>query len=123
MLQLVFCVNRRADVDDDEFHRYWRDEHGPLVRSLASALGVVRYVQAHRVDTPLNEVLRRSRDARDAYDGVAQLWWKSHDHFAACLATPESKAAAATLLVDERRFIDLESSSIFLAEDIVVIDG
>lgn len=123
MLQLVFCVKRRADVDEEEFHRYWREEHGPKVRSFQSALGVVRYVQAHRLDTPLNELLRRSRHAHEGYDGVAQLWWKSHDHFATCLATPESKAAAATLLEDERRFIDLESSSIFLAEDVVVIDG
>jgi uncharacterized protein (TIGR02118 family) len=123
VLQLVFCVNRRSDVDEAEFHRYWRDEHGPLVRSLQAALGVVRYVQAHRIDTPLNDLLRQSRDTQPPYDGVAQLWWESHDHFVACLATPESQAAAATLLEDERRFIDLGSCAIFLAEDSVIIPG
>src|ERR1700734_2839387 len=39
MVKLVYCVRRREDVAEDEFHRYWLDEHGPLVRSVADAIG------------------------------------------------------------------------------------
>ncbi|MBA2280585.1 MAG: EthD domain-containing protein [Acidimicrobiia bacterium] len=120
---LVFCVRRRPDVAADEFHRYWRDEHGPLVRSLQPAMGIVRYVQAHRLETPINDLLRASRSADAAYDGVAQLWWRSQEHFVECLATPESQAASLLLLEDETRFIDLTTSSLFVTEEVIVVDG
>ena len=44
-----------------EFHRYWKDEHGPLVRSVAQTLGIRRYVQSHTIDTPINDALQASR--------------------------------------------------------------
>ena len=42
MIKLSFAVRRRADIEPAEFHRYWRDEHGPLVRSFQSVLGIRR---------------------------------------------------------------------------------
>jgi len=41
MVKLVYCIRRREDVPEDEFHRYWLDEHGPLVRSVAGAIGAL----------------------------------------------------------------------------------
>jgi len=39
-------------------------------------LRIQRYVQLHSSDDPLNDVLRASRGVRrEAYDGVAELWW------------------------------------------------
>ena len=54
MLKLVDNIRRRSDVEPEEFYRYWKDEHGPLVRSVADVLGIRRYVQSHTVDTPIN---------------------------------------------------------------------
>ncbi len=119
----MFCVRRRADIDTAEFHRYWREEHGPLVRSLRPAMGIVRYVQAHRIETPINDLLQKSRGAAEAYGGVAQLWWESQERFVECLATPESQAASLLLLEDEARFIDLAASSLFVTEETVIIDA
>ena len=39
MIKLVYCIRRRADGTPEEFHRYWLGEHGPLVRSVAEAIG------------------------------------------------------------------------------------
>ena len=38
MVKLVFCLHRRADIDEAEFHRYWREVHGPLAASFAPVL-------------------------------------------------------------------------------------
>ena len=121
MIKLTFAVRRRTDIDPDEFHRYWRDQHGPLVRSLQPALGIRRYVQTHRMETPLNEALRVGRGALEPFDGVAELWWDDLDALVAAAASSEGTAAGRTLLEDERKFIDLARSTLWLGEEIEII--
>ena len=121
MIKLTFAVRRRADVDPGEFHRYWRNEHGPLVRSFQSVLGIRRYVQVHRVDTPFNDVLRQSRGALEPFDGTAEVWWDDLESLVAGTSTPEGVAAAQALLEDEARFIDLTRSALWLGEETEVI--
>lgn len=122
MIKLTFAVRRRADVAPGEFHRYWRDEHGPLVRSFQEALGIRRYVQVHRLDTPFDGVLRASRDALEPFDGTAELWWDDLDALAAGSSSPEGLAAGQALLDDERRFIDLAQSALWLGEEVEIIE-
>ena len=121
MIKLTFAVRRRADVTPEEFHRYWRDEHGPLVRSFQEALGIRRYVQVHRVETPLNDLLRASRSALEPFDGMAELWWDDIDALTAGSSTPEGVAAGQALLEDEGRFIDLTQSALWLGEEVEII--
>jgi uncharacterized protein (TIGR02118 family) len=121
VIKLTFAVRRRTDIDPAEFHRYWRDEHGPLVRSLQPALGIRRYVQTHRVETPLNEMLRAGRGGLEPFDGVAELWWDDLDALVAVTSTPEGAAAGQRLLEDEKKFIDLEQSTLWLGEEIEII--
>src|SRR5580658_6004051 len=106
MVKLIFCVRKRPDVDSGEFHRYWRDVHGPLVAGVAPALGIRRYVQAHTAPTPLNDALAATRQAPACFDGVAELWFDSAEAISAAASTPEGAAAGELLLEDERRFID-----------------
>ncbi len=121
MIKLTFAVRRRAEISPAEFHSYWRDQHGPLVRSLQPVLGIQRYVQMHRMETPLNEVLRVSRDALEPFDGAAELWWDDLDALVAATSSPEGSAAARALLEDEIRFIDLENSALWLGQEIEII--
>jgi len=51
VLKLTFCLRRKAGLSLPEFQEYWLNRHGPLVRRLQPALGMVRYVQVHRLDT------------------------------------------------------------------------
>ena len=55
MIRLVYLLRRQPELSLDEFHRYWRDEHGPLVAFHQVRLGIVRYTQSHRVDDPGTE--------------------------------------------------------------------
>jgi uncharacterized protein (TIGR02118 family) len=120
MVKLIFCLRRRQDVSEDEFHRYWRDEHGPLVARHASALGIRRYVQLHTLRGPVNDALAATRQTPDAYDGVAELWFDDADALVAG-AAGDGRAAAAELARDEARFIDHRRSPLFVAEEHPVI--
>src|SRR5881409_1469797 len=52
MVKLVFCLHRLPALSREEFQRYWRERHGPLVRESAKALGIRRHVQVHTLATP-----------------------------------------------------------------------
>ena len=117
MVKLVFLLRRLPALSQADFQRYWRETHGPLVARHAGALRIRRYVQTHAVDTPYNAALQATRGTAEPYDGVAELWWDSVDELGAATSTPEGRAAGAALLEDERRFIDLAASSMFLCEE------
>ena len=121
MVKLTFCLRRLPHLTREEFQRYWRDTHGPLVRAAAPALRVRRYVQTHALEHPLNASLRRGRGAPEPYDGVAELWWDSLEDLAAAGATPEGREAGRRLVADERRFIDLARSPLWVSEEHVVV--
>jgi uncharacterized protein (TIGR02118 family) len=117
VIKLVFCLRRLPEMSREDFQRHWREQHAPLVREAAPALGVRRYVQVHTLTHPANEALRRGRGGPEEYDGVAELWFDSLDALAAAGATPEGRAAGRRLLEDERRFIDLARSPLWIAEE------
>ena len=121
MIKLVFCVRRREDVSEEEFHRYWLEVHGPLVRERAEAMGVRRYVQVHRVATPVNDAIRASRGADEPYDGVAELWWDDLESLVAAGGTDAARKAGQELLEDERRFVDLARSTLWFGEEHVIV--
>jgi uncharacterized protein (TIGR02118 family) len=117
MIKLTFCLHRLAPLSREQFQSYWRDVHAPLVTSHAHALRIRRYVQLHSSTTELNEILRTSRGGPVPYDGVAELWWDSLDDLTAAISSPEGSAAGAELLEDEKRFIDLSRSPLWLGEE------
>src|SRR5262249_44013240 len=100
-----------------EFQTYWLEQHGPLVRSHADALGIRRYVQVHSLPSEMHTMLRASRDAPEEYDGVAELWFDDLEAIGRAVMTDEGRAASIALLEDERRFIDHARSPLWLAEE------
>jgi len=121
MVKLVFCLRRLPQLSRADFQRYWREGHGPLVRRHAATLRIRRYVQVHTREDPLNGVLQASRGGPEPYDGVAELWWESREDLQAATASSEGQRASLELLEDERRFIDLERSPLWVAEEHPVV--
>jgi len=116
VIRLVFLLRRQPHLALDEFHARWRDDHGPLVASHQTRLGIARYTQSHRLDDPLNDLMAAARGGTEPpYDGVAELWWESADALAAASGTAEGRRAGAELLADEAEFIDLPQSPLWLA--------
>ena len=123
MLKLTFCLRRLPRLTLAEFQDYWLNKHGPLVRRLQPALGIVRYVQLHRLDSDLADGMRKVRGAPEPYDGVAELWWQSEETFRTARRNPEAREAVRLLLEDEAKFIDLARSPLWLNREQVVYAG
>jgi len=118
MIKLVYCLRRLPELSREEFQRYWRETHGPLVRDRAAALGIRRYVQVQTLDSPLTEAMRASRGSDpNIFDGVAELCWESAESFGAGASTAEGRQAARELYEDEKRFIDFSRSIAFVAQE------
>lgn len=123
MIKLVFNIRRREGMTRDEFQRYWRNEHARLVEAQADVLRIRRYVQTHARETAADGALAAARGSEPGYyDGVAELWWDSVEDLLEASSSEEGQVAANALLEDERRFIDLPRSPIWLGEENVVID-
>jgi hypothetical protein len=117
MIKLVYCITRKEGMSRSEFCRTWLEDHGPLVRSFATAIRAVKYVQSHTGMDELNQSFIASRGLSVPYDGITEIWWNSVDDMQAGSGTPEGLAAAKALAVDEARFIDFSRSSVFMTEE------
>ena len=115
MVKLVFCCRRKPEMSVTDFQHYWLESHGPLVRSLRAAFpGMRRYVQSHTMATPVNDALRASRGAAEPYDGITEVWF---DDLESLGTTDRAIEAGQRLLDDERTFLDLSRSSLFLTAE------
>ena len=123
MIKLTYCLRRRPDLTREEFQRYWLQNHSQLVAERADVLGIRRYVQVHTLDLDgLHEAFqRRNEGSPPPFDGVAELWFDDIDAI-----TDQSEArlaAAAELLADERHFIDLPHSPMWLSQENEIVPG
>ncbi|MFQ5697024.1 MAG: EthD domain-containing protein [Myxococcota bacterium] len=123
MVVLSFCLHRLPQLSREEFQRYWREEHAPLVARHSKVLRIERYVQLHSVEPSLNEAFRVGRGGPEEYDGIAQLWWSSVEDLVQATASDEGRRAGEELLADERRFIDLARSPLWLSREHPVVGG
>jgi len=118
MIRLVFMLRKREQVSNEEFYDYWLRKHAPLVAGLANDLNVLRYVQVHTEHDPVNEAMAAARGGMEpVYDGVAELWFESRKTLLEAFETDAGKKAAALLVEDEAKFIDLAASPLWLAHD------
>lgn len=123
MIKLVFSLRRRPGMTREEFQGYWCERHAPLVARHADALGIRRYVQTHAQSSELAAAQSAARGSEaDVYDGQAELWWDGLDDLLAAVSSPEGQQAAIELLEDERRFIDLERSPLWIGEEHAVVE-
>lgn len=122
MIKIIFCIRKLPDLTDEAFQRYWREDHADLVRQVAGALNIRRYVQSHTFADPRVMGAIDARGIQAApYDGIAELWWDDIDAILAAGASQTGRAAGRRLLEDEKRFIDLKASPLFYAREHEII--
>jgi uncharacterized protein (TIGR02118 family) len=122
MVKFIYCVRRHPSLTPQEFRKYWLEQHGPLVRSMAKAIKARRYVQSHLLDSPVNDFIRQTRGTTEAYDGLTEIWWDSIEDAVAASNSPEGQAANRRLAEDEARFCDLSKCSVFFSEEHTIFD-
>ena len=109
MIKMVFPLRRREGMSREEFQRYWRGQHAPLVERHAEALHIRRYVQVHARDTDLDDAIAGPRgSAPRYYDGVAELWWDSLDDLLAAFTSEAGQIAGQELAALDlrQRFVE-----------------
>ncbi len=122
MIKLTFCLRRLPHLTHEQFHDYWLNHHGPLVRSVMQDIRVKRYVQTHALGEPsLAAGLQAARRAPEPFDGIAELYWESREELQAVANDPAAQKAGAMLLRDERNFIDLPNSPLWYNEEHEII--
>ena len=124
MLRLVYVLRRRPEMTREEFQRYWRENHGPLVASVADKLGIKRYQQVHTGYDEFaigGDAVRG--DVAEPYDGVAELWFDDLASLQANFTSEEGQEAGRLLAEDEAKFIDFSRSAAWLADEHVFVGG
>ena len=121
MLKIAFCLRRLPELSHEEFRRHWYEQHAPLVRKHQEVLRIARYIQFHSDLGALSERLRAFRTSPEPFDGIAEIWYESREALETLGKDPEARKASRELLEDERRFIDLSRSPIWVGAEKVII--
>ena len=108
MLHLLYFITRKPFLSDEEFHRYWKDTHGPIAARIAQTW---RYEQSHRIPV---------EGTNSPYDGAAEAWIEDQAAMDALRTSAEYVNGA---LVDEPNFIDMNRVEWLVTQDHVIKDG
>ena len=102
MIKVVVLLPRRDDLSPEEFARYAREHHLPLVAKLP---GLRRLV--------INHVLPDPNGPPPAYDAVAEDWFDDQAAMGAAFASPEGQAVIA----DAPNFLDMTRLQLLTVEE------
>ncbi|MBM4382135.1 MAG: EthD domain-containing protein [Deltaproteobacteria bacterium] len=118
LAKLYFPLRQPAPQSLDAAQLYWRTAHGPLIRSMAQGMGILRYQQVHYFASSLEQGMREARGTlTPPYMGHAEVWFQRPLH-----ATPESAEGNRRAIEDEAKFIDFRRSTMFVAKEHVIVD-
>ncbi len=124
MIRITFLLRRKPELSLKDFQTYWFEDHGPLVASVSGKINALRYVQVHALEDPINDAMAKARGGMEApYDGVAEVYFESRSALVDALGTPAGQEAAALLLEDEAKFIDLSNSPLWVGYEYPQVNG
>ncbi len=106
MVRLTCVLRRKAGMTPEEFHRHWREVHGPLIPTTRSGSHVLRYEQHPR---PLTDY---AGDDDPGYDGVTVQWFESMEEYRAHMAEDDF----GTVWADIERFLDVDRLAFVVTE-------
>ena len=105
MYHVVFLVKRNPAMDQEEFARYWIEDHTPLTARVPG-------VRAYRCYPAAG-----SQDGVPPFDGVAILSFDDEAAYRAAIASPEFAAAIG----DAPNFQDTAATTAIFADEYVIV--
>jgi uncharacterized protein (TIGR02118 family) len=112
MVKVSVLVKRKPGMSPAEFHRYWKDVHGPLLLGVPEFLRHFRtYVQCHQIA----EALADMPGASSQYDGIAEACADSLDEVKRAFAEPRY---LEVIRPDEEKFLDLVHCVFLVTEEV-----
>ena len=103
-VKLIALVQRRANMTQDAFARYWRCVHAPLAAAIPGMRGYRINVAQDQADHP-----------GAPYHGTAEIWFDSRAEMAAGLASQQGRIAGD----DTAAFAD--SVTFLVTEETVIL--
>jgi uncharacterized protein (TIGR02118 family) len=110
MVKVITTIRRKEGMSQEEFSRYWEENHGPLIKKILP--GVKRYVQNHARKLP--------GGGEPKIDGVVEIWFEDMDAWRKAAEFFEGEGGKA-IITDEEKFIDRSSMVFFVAEEKVIV--
>ena len=104
LVKMIFLLRRKPGMSVAEFQDYWLNGHAPQIPRDA---GVMRYVQCH-------QLVETYEDSEPPFDGVAELSFADLDTMNSYWGSERIQAIFAA---DAPRFMDLENTTGFLAQE------
>jgi uncharacterized protein (TIGR02118 family) len=108
MIKVISVVHKKPDISKEDFYRYWKDVHGPLV---AQALPrMKKYVQNHLIQVPGFEY---------EGDGLIETWYDDVNAFQEDMAftrKPEAKSLGA----DGGKILEIGKLKIWIVEEHII---
>jgi uncharacterized protein (TIGR02118 family) len=102
VVKVIVLLARRDGMSEEDFARYTREQHLPLVTQLP---GLRRLV--------VNHVLPDPNAVPPAYDAVAEDWFDDLAAMGAAFASPEGQA----VLADAPNFLDMTRLQVMAVEE------
>lgn len=102
MVKAIVLLPRRSDMSRDDFERYMRETHLPLVARIP---GMRRLV--------VNWVLPDPNGPAPAYDAVAEDWFDDAQAMGAAFASPEGKS----VVDDTPNFLDMSRFQLLITDE------
>jgi uncharacterized protein (TIGR02118 family) len=107
MIKVSVFLTRRPDLTHEQFSKYWKEKHAPLVMSLDVFKTHVRhYIQQHS----LNNVPEGFPVG--PYDGIAEVWL---DDLSSLMTISGHQDYASIVLKDEENFLDRTKTVMFVS--------
>jgi len=112
MVKVAVMLKRKPGMSTAEFHRYWKDVHGPLVLGVPEFMRhFSKYVQCHAIA----EAFSDTPGAASQYDGIAEVWADSIDAVKRAFAEPRY---LERIRPDEHTFLDLANCVFMVTEEV-----
>ena len=119
-VKATYLLTRRGDLTQDQCHETWLRDHGPLVARFAQPMQMAKYVQSHAIAPDVNAGLQAGRNFEPPLDGLTEVWVNSLDEMQG--GGEAARHAGAALVEDERRFVQMDRSRLFLTREHLIFD-
>ncbi len=115
MVKVSVLLKRKPGMSPEEFRRYWREVHGPLLMKQSALMRHIRkYVQCHSIAEVFADM---PGVVSSEFDGIAEMWGDSVDNVRRGLAEP---AYLEVIRPDEEKFLDLPKCVFMVTEEVMM---
>jgi hypothetical protein len=110
MIEVVYCMRRKAGLSHEAFLDHWGHVHAPIVMANLGVLRLAGYERNVPLQHPFSERVERRRVMLPPFDGVARLMWATEQDMQHAFESEEALAVQRLLAQDEVLFVEPAAS-------------